>query len=165
MKKLLILIFSLSLFVGYSQEKITFEERNISIVPPEGFKKVNFYVGFFNYSNGASIQIEPIDSIAYVLFAEGFTKEVLQPQGVSLISKEDVRTDEGKTGILITSSFNVVQTNETTQKEETRRYERLTYLTGDMNRTIFINANYPVLVKELVHEPIKKSLLTAKFEE
>ena len=49
------------------------------------------------------------------------------------------------------------------KNEEIRKYQRMSFLTGDMNNTIFINANYPVLVKDLVYDAIKNSLLTAKF--
>jgi len=159
---------SLFLFLAmfsFAQERVLFEGTNISITPPEGFKKVDFFKGFFNYANGASIQLEPIDSIAYTLIAEGFTKEVLEPQGITFISKEHVTTNAGKKGILITMGFEVTQKNDQTGIDETRIYERLTFLTGDMNRTIYISANYAMLVKELVGELIKQSLYSAQFED
>ena len=156
--KRLILLFSLLISISlFSQEKVFFEEQNISITPPEGFKQVDFFIGFFNYSNGTSIQIETVDSVAYVLVAEGLNNENLNAQGVTLISKEKVTNVHGKSGILVTMEFEV------TQNDEIRKYERMSFLTGDMNTTIFINANYPVLVKELVYESVKNSLLTAKF--
>jgi hypothetical protein len=158
MKKIVLL---LSLVISLSitaQEKTFFAEDNVSIVAPTGFKKVDFFKGFFNYSNGASIQIESVTDIAYVLVAEGFTQQNLEAQGVTLIKKENITNPNGQNGILITLRFNV------TENEEIRQYERLSYLTGDMNKTIFLNANYPVLVKDLVYEAIKTSLLTAKFE-
>jgi len=151
--------------ITFAQEKILFDEVNISIVPPDGFKKVDFFNGFFNYSNGASIQIAPIDSFAYVLVAQGFTKEVLEPQGITFISKENVTTPSGKKGILITMSYEITQNNKDTGIEETRTYNRLSFLTGDMNRTIYISANYVVLVKELVRDVILNSLYTVQFED
>jgi hypothetical protein len=152
---LLSLIISLSLS---AQEKVYFAEQNISITPPTGFKQVDFIIGFFNYSNGASIQIQKVDSVAYVLVAQGLSNENLNAQSVTLISKENVTAANGKKGILVIMEFEV------TQNEEVRKYERMSFLTGDMNNTIFINANYPLLVKDLVYDAIKNSLLTAKFE-
>lgn len=159
MKKVIVLFSMLVALSLQAQEKVYFAESNISIVPPVGFKQVDFFKGFFNYSNGASIQIESVDSIAYLLVAEGFTQANLTSQGVTLISKENITSPSGQKGILVTLRFEV------SQEGETRQYERLSYLTGDMNRTIFLNANYPVLVKELVYESIKTCLLTAQFED
>lgn len=155
MKKI-ILLFSLIISI-YGQEKVYFADSDISITPPTGFKQVDFFVGFFNYSNGASIQIQKVDSIAYVLVAEGLSQENLDAQDVTLVSKENVTTTDGKSGILVIMEFEI------TQNEEIRKYQRMSFLTGDMNNTIFINANYPVLVKDLVYDAIKNSLLTAKF--
>lgn len=158
-----ILFLSFHLF-SVAQEKVVFEDRQISMIPPIGFVEVDFFTGFFNYSNGSSIQIEPVDSVAYLLVAQGFTKEVLEPQGVTFISKEDIVTPDGRKGILVLMQFQVTQNHPETGEVEVREYERLSFLTGDMNRTIYISANYPLIVKDLVFEAIRQSLFTAKFE-
>ena len=163
MKIGLVLAFIALGFTGWSQERIVFEAEQVSIIPPEGFVEVEFFTGIFNYSNGASIQLEAVDSIAYVLLAEGYTKENLEPQGVTLVSKENVVIN-GMKGVLITMTFEVTQPNEQTGGEETRVYERLNLVTGDMNRTIFLSANYALIVKDLVYDAIRESLFSARFE-
>lgn len=164
MKKFITIAFFLISLSSFSQERVFFDESKISIIPPKGFQEVDFFKGFFNYSNGASIQLEPVQEVAYVLIAQGITKEVLQPQGATLIKKENITLPNGKKGILITMGFEVTQKNDGTDEDETRKYERIMYLTGDMNKTIFITVNYPLLVKDLVYQTIKESLFTAKFE-
>ncbi len=141
-----------------AQKRVLFSNSNLSIELPEEFKKVDFFDGFYHYPTGTSIQLDAIDSTAYTFMAAGFTQEVLEPQGVTLISKEPFQTASGLSGELITLHFTV------TQDTISMDFERLVLLVGDMNRTFIVHINYSLLVKSLIGYAIRESLTTLRIE-
>jgi len=63
-------------------------------------------------------------------------------------------------GKLYLLSFSVTSTD---TSKKVMQFERMMLFTGDYQRTIWINASYPVLVKKLLYQVIKESLLSVEF--
>lgn len=132
---------------------LSFPNTRIKIIPPLHFisyKKIN---GFLHTGSSSTIQASEVQGTPYVMYTKGMTPEFFEKQGVKLISEEDVVTKNNKKGkiYIVTFSSNGVD------------FERMMLLTGDYDHTIWINANYPVVVKFLLFDVIKKSVLSVMF--
>lgn len=132
---------------------LLFPNTNIKIIPPLHFisyKKIN---GFLHTGSSSTIQASEILGTPYVMYTKGMTSDFFGKQGVTLVSEEDIITKDNKQGKLyiVTFSSNGVD------------FERMMLLTGDYNRTIWLNANYPVVVKFLLFDVIKKSIISIVF--
>jgi len=134
-------------------EYTTIPNTQIAIIPPAHFHFMEDMGGFLHVGTSSSVQVQEITGTPYTLIVLGLTEEHFKSQGVKLISKEDVITKNNEKGIIFKVSFEV----------EDYEFERLMFFTGDYNRTIWINANYPVVVKDMLEVVLKESLLTAKF--
>ncbi len=144
-----------------SERRVEIPETNISIVPPAHFKKIhnenNF--GFIHIGALASIQIKIVEGIPYTYIASSVTEENLKEQGVELILQKNVNTIYGKPAELFVLSYTV----EHPEKELSVKFERLMLLTGTYQTTIWIDANYPVEVKDLLYNVMLASLLSIEF--
>lgn len=85
---------------------------------------------------------------------QNIKEEVLAPQGVHFLSKENVVTSDNKEGILILVSMKV----------DTIDFYRMMLFTGNYMRTVWVTANYPVLLKDKMEAIMRKSLLSIKFK-
>ena len=128
---------------------------SVQIIPPAHFIFMEQAGGFLHVGTSSSIQVQEITGTAYTMITPGLTKDYFKSQGVTLLAEEDIITKSGQKGKLFTVSFVV----------ENVEFERLMFFTGDYNKTIWINANYPVAVKEILNVVLKESLLTAKFKQ
>jgi hypothetical protein len=124
----------------------------VSMVPPQYSLKVDQRT-FISPGTTSSIQISEIKRVVYLMAVQNIKEEVLAPQGIHLISKEPVMTSDNKEGILVLVSMKV----------DTVDFYRMMLFTGDYMRTLWITANYPVLLKEKVEATLRKSLLSLKF--
>lgn len=168
--KPVILIFSFSLFfvlfakaqnanvsaiLGKDTVYVDAPKTNIQIIPPAHFVLMEQAGGFLHVGTSSSIQVQEITGTSYLMITPGLTKDYFLAQKVTLLSEEDVVNISGQKGKIYTVSFFV----------DNVEFERLMYFTGDYNNTIWINANYPVAVKEMLNAVLKTSLLTAKFKQ
>ncbi|MBI5541593.1 MAG: hypothetical protein HY951_16145 [Bacteroidia bacterium] len=134
----------------------------ILITPPAHFKFVEKINGFIHLGSSASITATAVDGTSYLQVAEGLTSEYFNTQNAVLISCEDVKTALGMEGKLYTLSF---QTTSNDTSKKVLQFERMMFFTGDYNRTIWLTANYPALLKKLLYPVLRESLLTVKFND
>ena len=127
----------------------------IEFIPPAHFVYMEGAGGYLHIGTSSSVQVLEIKGTAYTMITPGLTEEYFKNQGVTLISEEDVITKDQQKAKLYTVSFTV----------EDVPFERLIFFTGDYNNTIWINANYPVAVKEMLNVVLKESLLSARFKQ
>ncbi len=125
---------------------------NVSIVPPQFSMKVDNRT-FISPATTSSVQISEIKRVVYLMAVKNINEEILAPQGVHLVSKEDVVTTNNKEGILV-----IVQ-----MKVDTIDFYRMMLFTGDYMRTIWVTANYPVALKDKMEAILRKTLLSIKF--
>jgi len=127
-------------------------DTSIKIVPPAYFRPYGKN-GFIHQGASASIQILEIDNTPYVMVTKGLTKEYFKTQGVKLLAQEDIKTSDNKNGKMYIVAFKV----------DDIPFERIMYFTGDYNRTIWINANYPVAARNVLFSVLKNSVLSVQF--
>lgn len=154
----LIIFLSLNTLFGIhvcAQEssRISVPGSKVSMVPPEGFELAKDFIGFIHVASTSAIQITDHPGVNPISLKFSFTKEVLEPQGITLEGTEEVKTNSGAPSTLVLVSFTV----------EGMEFERYILITGDHNNMYIINANYPVMTKELIQDKMKESLLTVEF--
>jgi hypothetical protein len=124
---------------------------NIAIIPPEHFIFAKDIPGYIHPGTSASMQIKEIDGTSWPIIDRTMTAEHFESQGVTFIHREEVELKSGISGVLYTVSFTAKGVP----------FERIMLFAGDYNKTIWINANYPVMVKKTVIKPIINSLMSA----
>lgn len=149
---ILLTFINLSVF-AQGTERVSVPGSRVSMVPPEGFELSNEFQGFIHLASTSAIQVTDHPGVSPISMKFSFTKEVLEPQGVTLISQEEVKTNAGIPSILVLVSFTV----------EGMDFERYIFITGDHNNMSIINANYPVMTKELIQDKMKEALLTIEY--
>jgi hypothetical protein len=140
---------------------VTLPNSDIKMVPPAFFKAFlkDGKFGFIHEGAGSSISIEEIKGTAFTLLVKGMTKEYFAKQGVTLIAQEDVKTKQNKDATLMLVGFKV----KSKDGEKEVEYERLMLFTGDYNRTIWINANYPAIIRKVLLAALRESLLSVQY--
>lgn len=141
---------------------ITLPGSDIQIVPPAYFKPFikEGKFGLMHEGAASSISIEEIKGVPFTVLSQGVTKENLESQNVKLLAREEIKTLQGKDAHIYLVSFTV----KSTDGKQDSEYERIMLFTGDYNRTIWINANYPVIARSILFNVLKASLLSVKFE-
>ena len=143
-----------SLEYGLSDSLYSFNNSNIKIIPPRYFVTLpNDVMGFIHNSSASSIQISEIKNTAYFMVTKGLDSVYFENQKLKLVSKNDVVTNDGKKGTYFLIKFKVQEIE----------FERIMFFTGDYNRTIWINANYPALGHDTLFNVLLSSILTVKF--
>jgi len=138
--------------IPYDKELIdTIQGFNIAMIPPEHFIFAKDIPGYIHAGTSASIQIKEIDGTSWPIIDRAMTPEHFESQGVKFLNREEVELKSGLSGVLYTVSF----------EAKGVPYERVMLFAGDYNNTIWINANYPVMVKKTVFKPIINSLMSA----
>ena len=82
------------------------------------------------------------------------TPEFYRENKLTFVSKEDIETTEGVTGINYTLSFNL---------ENTDFVRHIVYI-GDLKNTLWINVTYPKSVEKLMGKEIVNSIASVKFK-
>ncbi len=124
---------------------------DIAIIPPEHFIFAEEIPGYIHPGTSASIQIKEIKGTSWPIIDRAMTPEHFKSQGVNFITREEVELKSGLSGVIYTVSF----------EAKGVPFERIMLFAGDYNKTIWINANYPVMVKKTVIKPIINSLMSA----
>lgn len=127
---------------------------SVKIMPPEFFLISEEIPGFVHLGTSATVQVNEIFGTSYIMLDEAMTEEHFKEQGVDFKKKKEVQLVNGTTGILYIVEFEV----------KNRRYERLMLFAGDYHNTMWINASYPLISKEILQDVLLNSLLTAEFE-
>jgi hypothetical protein len=133
---------------------------SVRMIQPAHFLASAQIKGFVHAGSSATIQVNEVEGSPWTLVVKGVTKEYLESQGVTYIGEEMVKTNSGVEGKMYFVTFSVKSAK---NPEEMIEYERILFFTGDYNKTIWINANFPVLVKGLLFDLLKESLLSVEF--
>lgn len=141
---------------------VTIPNSDIRLIPPAYFKPFlnDGKFGFMHEGAGASISIQEITGTPYPIVVQYMTKEYLETQGVKLLAKENVQTTQKKEAVIYLVSFTVKSKDGSKELQ----YERIMLFTGDYNRTIWISANYPVVARKMLFNPLRISLLSVDFD-
>lgn len=134
---------------------------SIRMIPPAYFMpfvKEGKY-GFLHEGTAASVSAQEVPGAPYVMVVQALTKDYIEKQGMKFISREEVRTKAGKDAVIIAVSFKV----KSKDGKQDVDYERLMLFTGDHARTIWVQGNYPVVVKKVLYLVIRESLLSVQF--
>lgn len=124
----------------------------INLIKPEGFVESTNFPGFQQNSTGATIVVTELPG-PYKEVASSFTADNLKSRGMVLQNTEKV-TIEGYSGLLI----------KFTQQAYGQNFDKLGILFGDDQETIFIIASFLVEQEKDLLNPLKDSLLSAKWD-
>lgn len=122
----------------------------VALEPPSGFTPETQFPGFRN-ATGASIMVTEIPGPIDQLRA-GFTKSGLAGRGMTLLETSDVKVD-GRDAQL----FRVSQT------AQGIAFEKWVVVFGTANDSVFILATYPESEAEVLREPMKQAVLSARW--
>ncbi|MDD2345983.1 MAG: hypothetical protein PHI36_07275 [Bacteroidales bacterium] len=146
--------------INYSDEdyfdgktSILIKNTNIRISPPKAFrldeKQSNLLIQDWT---GSNILVQEINA-PYKKMLSGINEETFIKQGFEYISSYDVFTKSGNEGKLFILSF----------KTGEWEYERMVLLSGNNQKTAWISANYPVIMRHLLYEIMENSILNIEF--
>jgi hypothetical protein len=137
---------------------LTFQENelkkipkiNTKIKPPENFVISEEIPGLVHPISSSTFEFQEIFGIPYVMFNEAILKEDYKKQNGTLLESREVKLLNETMGILYLFEYKI----------EDRVYERLTFLTGDYNTTIWVNVSFLQSYKNKIEYIAIKSLLT-----
>jgi len=169
MKSLLIVIILIIVTSDvFSQEKkdsildyYKVPSTDVSFIPPKYFMALPVKNTLIHPTSSSSIQVNEIDGTPYPMLVKNITAEYIEKQNAKFIKRIDTLTYDGKQATIFVVSFNVESKDSARTVIE---FERFMFFTGDYNKTIWINANYPIIAKDVLANVLLNSLLTTKFE-
>lgn len=134
---------------------------DISMIPPAYFKPFvnDGHFGFMHEGAASSISVEQIPGTAFSIVVSGITPENMAAQNIAYKTREDLLTYQGHEACLFTVGFMVKSRDGSRELE----YERLMFFTGNYNRTIWINASYPLIARNVLYNVLRESLLSVQF--
>jgi hypothetical protein len=149
----------LSDFVKRQNAKLDLSEKdalkapntNVSMVPPENFELNPATNGFIHEGSATTIQIIEINNVSAESITASLNAEYFEKQGFKLESEQEIQLNNGKTANIYITHFEV----------NGEAFYRIFFFTGNEN-TIWINVNFPAIVKGLLQKPIIASLKTVK---
>lgn len=125
----------------------------VSLIPPEHFIFVDKIPGYIHPGTSSSIQVKEIKGTSWPILDKAMTPEHFESQGVKFISRQEITLHSGLTGVMYTLSFN----------SKGAEFERIMLFAGDYDYTIWLNANYPVLLKKTIFKPLTNCLMSANI--
>ena len=134
------------------QEHVAIAETRLSLVPPSGFKPSKQFLGFEEESTSSSIVVGEISG-PFSEATAGFRREILEPRGLTLLSKEPVTIGE-QTGLLM-------------HLEKTsgdRGIVKWIVALGDQSETAIITATFPKELEKELSTALRDSVLTVKWD-
>ncbi len=133
---------------------------NIGIDIPDGFEVIQNQHGYIHKGSASTLFITEMEKVPFSFAGQHFNNENFEKGNAKIISTQKVKTQDGNDAVLYTLTLNI------TAKEgnKTIEYERLILITGNESTTVFVVANYPVMVKKIIEEPLKASLLSVKLK-
>lgn len=138
-------------FDGNTSIKI--EGTSITITPPKTFHfKEGTKNTFIQDWTSSSILVQQLNT-SYEKLIPTITPETFTKQGFKYISKYEVFTKSGNSGMMYVLTF----------KSGDWEYERIVLFSGDKTKTAWISANYPVVMRHLLYEVLEKCVLNIEF--
>lgn len=124
------------------------------LVAPEGFETKADFPGYLHLSTKSSILVTLVKDKNLVDAESSLNEDYFKRERVTLLSKEEVLTDNNEKGLLYKFAFTVNGEN----------WERYSLFLGDLNNVLWVNASYLVKYKSVVEAELKKSLMTTKYK-
>lgn len=160
-KRILWICLSLSLGLGVNQGLLAQraqaaaqpsikENPTVRLTPPDQFEVAAQFDGYIHPGTATTILIQELADTHFQLIRTGLTPEYFASQQLQLLQEEEVTTQSGLGGVLYTVRFTVDEVD----------FERQMLFAGDYQRTAWIVANYPVLVRQEMAPVIRNSLLS-----
>lgn len=125
----------------------------VSLVPPAHFVQSDDFNGFIHLGSASTLVITREEGTPFIFYKTKKVAQNFEAQGIDFLGMEEIKGDHGTKGILYTLSFTV----------EEITFIRLIYITGDYNAAIIVNANYPEMAKELMHDIMLESVLSVSY--
>lgn len=136
----------------YSEEDmVEIPGKDIVMAPPEYFEYNDSIGGFFHPGSSTSIQILEIQNASMSDATESLNQTYFETQGFHLKKDSVLTLNNGNSAKIYITDYTV----------NNEAYERIFFFTGH-DKTIWVNVNYPAIVKDLVYKPVMSSLKTVK---
>lgn len=132
-----------------NNEKIKAPGTSVFIVPPKHFEEKRSANGFIHKGSSTIIQIQEIEGIGYKKTIKKLDHDHFKSQDFKLKEEKDIKLNDGEKAHLFIAEYIA----------ENEKYERLMLFTGKES-TIWVNVNYPAIVKPLIYKPVIASLKT-----
>jgi hypothetical protein len=133
---------------------------HFSMQAPEHFNYSEKLKGFIHPGSAASIVITEAEGISWIQACQTLTAENLNGQNVSLLEQEEVQLKNGMKGKFFVMRITIASNDTAKQNME---FERLMLFTGDYNLTGWINANYPSMLRPVLYDILKESMLSVEM--
>lgn len=147
--------FNVSIYYGQDNQVVNAEFYSPNcLVAPEGFETKENFPGYIHMATKSSIIVSIVKNRTIIDAEEALNEDYFQREKVTLVSKENIETVHGEKGLLYKFSFEV----------KGEKWLRYSLFLGDLNNTLWVNANYLVKYESVVEEELRKSLLTTKFK-
>jgi len=128
--------------------------NNITLDVPVGFEEVQGQNGFLHKGSASTLMINEISNSPFSFTSDHFNAENLEKDGAKLIDKQELKTSSGQDAVLYTLTLSIKSKDNTTNVD----FERMVLITGNENTTVYVVANYPVIIKKLIQETMKTSI-------
>ncbi|HOY33035.1 MAG TPA: hypothetical protein PKW80_14240 [Bacteroidales bacterium] len=160
--KFIILLLTMISFNCFSQTKESGSRyfkasfNNITIDIPDGFEAVPNQNGFLHKGSASTLMINEISNSPYSFTVSHFKPENLEKDGAKVTEMQEIKTAAGQDALLYTLTLTLPGKDNTTKVD----FERMVLLTGNNNTTFCVVASYPLIIRDLILEPLKTSMLS-----
>jgi hypothetical protein len=134
----------------------TFKNTEIRFLPPKHFVEFSSEErsGYMHTGTAANIVAAEYQQTPYLITSDTLKQHHLDNQDAQLFGQQMVKTHSGYPGKLYFARFYV----------DGISIIRIMFFTGDYNRTVFIQANYPEVFDPLIRQVLIQSLLSVEFK-
>lgn len=149
----------LAAFVEEQNSKLIYQESkltkvpnlNIFLIPPEYFEVDSSINGYVHPGSATTVQILEIPNHSFNDIDSKMTTEYIASQAYEFVERQEFRTVTGQPAVLYFVRF---FSNEI-------EYERCMFFSG-IEKTIWINVNYPLSIKKLIFPQIEAMLFSVQ---
>ncbi len=135
-----------------AEPRVTFPEAGVSLAQPSGFEKATAFHGFQQTATGASVLVAAIPG-PYSEVTRGFNKSQMSAQGMTLISKENIRIEDHD-GLLL----------QVRQSAYGQEFQKWMVVFGDANHTRIVTGSFPLAHEEALSKVLKETVLGARLD-
>lgn len=134
----------------------SFKNTDVKIRLPLHYKEFSNekISGYIHAGTASSIVANEMNETPYALVTDSLNKERIEGSGAKLKEQENSETYNGNPAKFYFMEFTV----------EDVEVIRVMFFTGDYNKTVLLQANYPKAFDKLLRSVIKESFRTVKFE-
>ncbi len=144
-------------------ERTAVKGTSVTLQPPDKFTYSEKIKGFVHPGSAASMAVAEAEGISWIQACQSLTQASLSGQSVSLITQEDVILKDGVTTGRFFVMRIIIKSNDSTKQD--LEFERLMLFAGDYHHTVWVNSNYPALLKPLLYATLRESMLSVEINE